>query len=92
MTLKLLPPGKYTFKVRALDGFNDSNPNEAVYSFEITPYFYETLWFNLLLVSLFLIAVFIFYRYRTNQHHKKVQQEEKIKTTIAELELKAVQA
>lgn len=92
VNFKLLPPGKYTFTVRALDGFNDSNPSICIYSFEIAPYFYETNWFKLLMVLASSGLVLIAVRLRVIYQRKKGEQKEIISRQIAELELKAIQS
>ena len=90
--LKMLPPGKYTFQVRAIDGLNDRKPRVASYAFEILPYIHETLWFKVLaavgLVAL--ISIIAMMRIRSNQ--KKIEQKEYYKRKISEVELNAIQA
>jgi signal transduction histidine kinase/ligand-binding sensor domain-containing protein len=57
-----LSPGKYTFKVRALYNNNiDQNPAEI--TFNITPPFWQTTWFTLLIIIIATAAVFIAVRY-----------------------------
>jgi len=43
----MLPPGTYTFSVRAIDAFNNPHPMAASYTFTIEPAFTETLQFKL---------------------------------------------
>ncbi len=90
--LKMLPPGKYTFQVRAIDGFNDRNPRIASYSFEIRPYIHETLWFKILaaVVLATLMSTVAMMRIRSNR--KKIEQKEYYKRKISEVELNAIQA
>jgi signal transduction histidine kinase/ligand-binding sensor domain-containing protein/CheY-like chemotaxis protein len=40
-----VPPGSYTFRVLAANGFNRWSPVGASFAFEIAPRFYQTLWF-----------------------------------------------
>lgn len=49
-----LSPGAYTFRVTACNADGAWNPDEAVLSFEIRPFFYQTAWFRW---SLFILAV-----------------------------------
>jgi sensor histidine kinase YesM len=92
ITLKSLLPGAYMFKVRAIDGFNNSSPNVTSYYFEIAPLFYETNWFKTLILFIVLAGIYLVFRHRKKQYLEQIQQEEKIKTTITQLELKAIQA
>lgn len=92
ITFNLLPPGKYIFTIRAVDAFNDPNPPETSYAFEITPYFYETIWFKFLSFALFLIATIIIGRTRVQMYRKQAEQKESLAKQIAELELKAIQS
>lgn len=90
--LKMLPPGKYTFLVRAISAFNDREPAVAQYSFEILPYVYETLWFKVL-AGIVLIALMIgIAMVRITNNRKKIEQKEYYKRKISEVELNAIQA
>ena len=89
---KMLPPGKYTFILRALDGFNDTNPAEASFEFEIEPYFYETAWFRVAAFLVLGIILFFLIDWRTGEARQKEQQKEQYSRKVAEIELKAIQA
>ena len=90
--VRLLPPGSYTFVVRAISGFNDPNPNEVMYAFTIAPYFYETIWFRGLLVLLLIGATALAVVLRTRYQKNKEAEKERYSRKMAQLELKAIQA
>jgi sensor histidine kinase YesM len=92
VTFKMLPPGSYTFSVRALDAFNDRTPLSCSYSFIIEEYFYETLLFKLISLAILILLVSIFIRLRIQGFRKEAEDKERTKRQLAELELKAVQA
>jgi len=89
---KLLPPGDYTFVVRAINGFNNRMPNEVRYSFRIEPYIFQTTWFKFTLFMLLISAIFVALSFRNKQLRKKFQEKELYARMVAEIELKAIQA
>lgn len=62
-----LPPGRYTFRVTACnnDGFWSAAP--ASFAFELQPYFYQTLWFYLVLALLVALLAYCIYLWRVRQ-------------------------
>jgi len=90
--LKMLPPGKYKFMVRAIDGFNDRTPNIAIFEFEIEPYFYETTIFKILLLFFIVSIVTIIAITRFNYLRRTSEKKEIIQRQLAEFELKAIQS
>jgi len=90
--LKMLPPGKYTFQVRDIDGFNDRKPRVASYSFEILPYIHETLWFKVLAAVVLIVLMIVIAMMRIRSNRKKIEQKEYYKRKISEVELNAIQA
>ena len=53
-----LRPGNYVFELRyASDGNDFSTPTQAL-KIEVVPYFYKTMWFNLIIVLVILIVVY----------------------------------
>lgn len=84
VNLKMLPPGHYTFSVRGLDSFNDVRPTVLSYSFSIKPFFYETLWFKIVIWLFVVISIILLVRYRIRKN--------KAKNTMIELKLKAIQS
>lgn len=91
VSFKILQPGKYTFVLRAVDAFNYVYP-EAEYSFEIKPYYYETFWFRVSVIFIFLTITILIGRVRVQSYRRKAEEKEQYKLTMAELELKAIQA
>lgn len=69
-----LPPGHYTFEVRA-QLYGDSSPVKT-FSFYVAPYFYQTIWFKLLLGAaiLAMAAGIIVYFRRGAQRRLREQQ------------------
>jgi ligand-binding sensor domain-containing protein/serine phosphatase RsbU (regulator of sigma subunit) len=81
-----IPPGQYTFKVKALNSSGVWSKNDISYSFEITPPFWKTWWFYSLCVIVILAGIVIFIRVRTAalEHEKKVL-EQKVEERTVEL-------
>jgi LytS/YehU family sensor histidine kinase/ligand-binding sensor domain-containing protein len=75
-----LPPGRYTFRVKALNNNNVPGNNTAVYSFIIVPAFWQTAWFKILMSVLIVTILYLLYRLRIKQERRK--QEEKNKLQI----------
>lgn len=92
ISFKMLPPGKYTLKIRAVNAFNDKHPTEIIYAFEIKPYFYETAWFRVTSIILFLLLIILLVRLRIAYLSNKDRHMNSINNTILELKLKAIQA
>lgn len=92
VSFKLLPPGTYTFSVRAIDAFNDKDPQTASFIFSIKAMYYETFWFKALMVLLFLGLTVFVGRLRVQSYRRKSEEKEKTRREIAELELKAIQS
>lgn len=88
VSLKMLPPGDYTFSVRGIDCFNDAEPVELSYHFTIKPFFYEMTWFRLFFGLLIIANIVLLVRLRI----RKESEKNKIKNTIMELKLKAIQS
>ncbi|GEM_PF-1308334 len=83
-TYSYLPPGNYTFQVRAsIDGEHWSEP-PAEFSFIITPPFYKTWWF----ITLALLAVFssvvgaVRYRELENRRAREILEEKVAERTL----------
>ncbi len=74
-----LSPGSYTFKVKASNGDNIWNPKETQLKIIIIPPFWKTWWFFVSLAILFLLLLYLIYRYRLGQLLKF----ERMRSTIA---------
>lgn len=62
-----LPPGKYVFKVRAINTDGVTSRTAASLSFTIAPPFWKTSWFLLACLIVAVAALYSFYRYRLSQ-------------------------
>jgi serine phosphatase RsbU (regulator of sigma subunit) len=76
-----LPPGDYTFNVKACNPDGVWNQEGASLFFYLQPYFYETTWFLLLAVLSVLFLGFLVYRFRVRQ----LKAREKELTQLVEL-------
>lgn len=59
-----LPPGKYNFKVIGANESNVWNTNPSNFSFSVKPFFYQTVWFYLLILALMIGVFLIIYKWR----------------------------
>ncbi|MEO6149198.1 MAG: two-component regulator propeller domain-containing protein [Mucilaginibacter sp.] len=80
-----LPPGKYTFEVRALSPDGKLSANTAKFSFEIVPPFYKTTWFTILAIVLFILLIIAL---QNLWHRNKKQRELAIETIKREEKIK----
>ncbi len=65
-----LPPGDYTFKVRAANYTGAWNNNITTIKFIINPAWYTTWWFRMAIVFLITGSIYVLYRYRLRQMMK----------------------
>jgi len=74
-----LPPGDYTFEVTACNNFGVWNDRGAVLPFTVAPFFWQSWWFRLLAVLVFMASVMVLARYLSHRRVrlilKKVEQE-----------------
>ncbi|MBL0711714.1 MAG: diguanylate cyclase [Colwellia sp.] len=75
-----LPPGEYTFKMRAKYPNGQWKNQQASLTFIIPSYFWQTLWFKAFTAFLIIILFYLFYRYRVLLLQ---QREEKLKHLVA---------
>jgi signal transduction histidine kinase len=73
-----LAPGNYLFEVRTI-GWNSLPGNPARFSFTILPPYWNTWWFYMATAILFLLAIYLLYKYRIT-HLLRLQ---KVRNTIA---------
>lgn len=83
-----LPPGTYTFELKACNNSNVWTTQPLQYQFTIRPPFWQTWWFRILIFSIVALSLYLFYKRRIN--HLKVKAA--IKQQMAELEGKAIRA
>ncbi|MCH8330387.1 MAG: histidine kinase [Bacteroidetes bacterium] len=88
VTYSNLPPGKYTFKVRASNDQETWSEQPLAFSFMIKPPFWSTAWFLFLTITIsLLLVVMILY----SIFNRKVKQKE-LDKRIANLKLNAMRA
>lgn len=66
-----LRPGSYSFQVRAVDALGLADPEPAVFSFVIRPFFYETRTFLLLIILIAIGSGYLLFRLRTRSLRRK---------------------
>ena len=64
-------PGTYTFRVRAANADGVLNEKGAELTFELKPFFTQTIWSYLIVGLLFVGAVYLLIRWRTQQFEKR---------------------
>ena len=81
-----IPPGTYTFKVKACNNDGICNQEPATVHFVVTPPFWSTWWFYTLTISLSLVLIFLFIRWRLNKlKREKEILEQKVEERTIEL-------
>ena len=81
-----IPPGKYTFRVKAINSFGTESRQEIVFSFEITPPFWKTWWFYIICGIIILSSLFFFFKWRTAKlEREKKNLEQKVNERTLEL-------
>lgn len=83
-----LEPGEYKFHVWARNEHNIWSITPAEFSFQISPYYYETIWFKVFLMAL--IVILAYYVFRQIVRNKKKALVNKLQTV--ELRQKALTA
>lgn len=69
-----IPPGSYNLKVRAANNDGYWNTNEASFSFEVVPPFWQTTWFYLLAFLVAGVLIITGFRYRVRKIRKNNRQ------------------
>lgn len=62
-----IPPGSYRFKVTARGNDGIWNEAAASFAFRLRPHFYQTYWFDFLVILSFILAGWEIYRWRVRQ-------------------------
>ena len=84
-----LPPGTYTFMVRACNNDGTCNIHPVTYKFYIAPPFWQTVLFYILVVVFALFGLFVFDKFRTRKlTQAKKMLEEKVEERTQELAVK----
>jgi len=73
-----LPHGNYKFQVIACNNDQIWNDKGTEYAFTIKPRFTDTIWFYLIVIVLFLVITYVFYRLRLQQLQEQKNELEKI--------------
>ncbi|MBS1686145.1 MAG: histidine kinase [Bacteroidetes bacterium] len=87
-----LSPGSYTFEVAALDKFGNRSPSVARVRFEITPAFYTTWWFMVIVMIAILTIGFLIIRDRFRRQQRRFEHEQSLQNKIIDLEQQALKA
>lgn len=94
-----LPPGNYTFHVRASNNDGVWSDAPASYSFRIRPMFWQTWWFKTILGILFVLYLYNLINARIKSVRKKenermqlIRQKTEFEKQLAEIKLKALVA
>ena len=87
-----VPHGTYTLKVTASN--NDEVWNETGYELQIviTPPFWVTWWFRTIVITVFLGAIFLFFKLRENRIKKEQARQTAINKQIAEIRMTALRS
>ncbi len=88
LSLHAVSPGNYQLRVRATDAFGQHLPHEISLSLTITPPWYATWWFRIILVLLLITGIFLYVQRRIKVLHRKNQ----IRDQVRELESRALRA
>ncbi len=78
-----LPPGRYTFRVKAANSDNMFNEAGAMFVINIKPPFYKTIWFYLLLAFTIAGIIYGLFKYRLSMKMEQVKEVEKIRKATA---------
>jgi len=89
ITYAQLPAGSYTLKIKSTNSDGKWCENVRELKIIVTPPFWQTVWFYLLVIILSGVSIFSYLRYKTIQIAKsKAELEVKIKERTLELELR----
>lgn len=83
-----LPPGDYTFKVKAANHQGEWNEQPAVFSFRIRPPFWQQWWFRILMTGIVIFGIYYFIKRRD----AALQKENALKLQMSELQMQALRA
>lgn len=78
-----LPPGKYTFRVKAANSDGSYNTKGEMFIINIKPPFYKTIWFYLLIAAFIAMVLWGLHKYRLSMKLEQVKEVEKIRRATA---------
>jgi two-component sensor histidine kinase/ligand-binding sensor domain-containing protein len=81
VTYSKLPPGKYTFKVKACNNSNNCTKYPRSFTFTVKPAFWQTSWFYIVLILSISFYITRYIRYRVR---KQKEIEEALEKTVEE--------
>lgn len=81
VTYPKLPPGKYTFKVKACNGSNICTKEPKTFTFSVAAPFWKTTWFYLAIIAIIIISITKSIKYR---ERKQKAIEEALEKSVAE--------
>lgn len=91
-TYSPLPPGKYTFKVKASNNNGVWNKEPVTLSFEITPPIWQRWWFIVLCILFILLIVVFFIKFRERQLvREKIILEQRVQERTEEVVQKSIE-
>jgi signal transduction histidine kinase/ligand-binding sensor domain-containing protein len=77
-----IPPGNYTFRVRAVNGNGRLSENDTRLAIRVMPPFWRTWWFALLVLAAAGAIAFVYYNLRKRQKERLEQIRERIATDL----------
>lgn len=83
-----LPPGSYTFRVKAINDYGIESIAPAIFEFVIHPPFWQAWWFRLLMAAACILLIYLFVKRRD----KNTAQKNALQLQMSELRLQAVQS
>ncbi|SHM21666.1 Two component regulator propeller [Chitinophaga jiangningensis] len=87
-----LPPGFYTFLVKAANATGTFSDNVTVLQINILPAFWQTDWFRMLAIILAIAVIYLYVRFRINIIRREARQRASIQQEMAQLEMKALRS
>ncbi len=85
-----LPPGEYTFHYKGANNDGVWNSNTTPIKITIKPYFYQTIWFPILIIGIILLLVLVFFFYRLYIYMQIKKKKEALRYSNAYLDDESV--
>lgn len=92
VTFSQLSPGEYTFEVLGINHRGHVSKESTLMMFEVEPFFYETSWFKILIISGLLLGILIVGWGHSKRVRKREKQKNFMDRQLALLELEAIKA
>ncbi len=82
-----LPPGEYQLRVQGSNRDGAWSPSELKIAVNVSPAYYQTLWFRFVMISLMLLILAVFFQYRVRQFRlRSAELERAVAERTADLE------